>query len=361
MGARSATARAAPTPPLAGTPVSSRAVGDSSQRKLPALWQHAADAGRLPRHWRRPALRRPARLSRRRHGGPLLALHAAAHRRGGRRHPGHQPRRAGRVRGRWPRWRPIPAALCARPRCPTRGPRRAAWRCARATPFAADERSLHVDLCEDGRLDVDLLRPAALAAARVRRARAGAGRAWPQPVLAPVAPARARSAGSARVGDATIDLDGAVGLRREELGRGRHAAGVVVGPGARLRPTPTCASPSPAGAPAWAASGPRRRRSWWPSATRCAASCAPCARCASPSTSAAGAWPAAGIEVEAHADGVAPHLLPVPVPHERRRLDDWAPQHLTGSLRLSVRRGGRTLYEGTSALAGLERGRGHLG
>ena len=69
----------------------------------------------------------------------------------------------------------------------------------------------------------------------------------------------------------------------------------------------------------------------------------------------------AGIEVEAHADGVAPHLLPVPVPHERRRLDDWAPQHLTGSLRLSVRRRGRTLYEGTSQLAGLERGRGHLG
>ena len=57
----------------------------------------------------------------------------------------------------------------------------------------------------------------------------------------------------------------------------------------------------------------------------------------------------------------APHLLPVPVPHERRRLDDWAPQHLTGSLRVSVRRRGRTLYEGTSALAGLERGRGHLG
>ena len=94
-GARSATARAAPTPPLAGTPVSPRAGGDSSQRKLPALWQHAADAGRLPRHRRRPALRRPARLSRRRHGGSLLALHAAAHRRRGGRHPRHQPRRAG--------------------------------------------------------------------------------------------------------------------------------------------------------------------------------------------------------------------------------------------------------------------------
>jgi tocopherol cyclase len=68
-----------------------------------------------------------------------------------------------------------------------------------------------------------------------------------------------------------------------------------------------------------------------------------------------------GIEVEAHADAVAPHLLPVPVPRERRRLDDWAPQHLTGTLHLRVRRRGRTVYEGTSHLAGLERGRGHQG
>ena len=67
-----------------------------------------------------------------------------------------------------------------------------------------------------------------------------------------------------------------------------------------------------------------------------------------------------GIEVEAHAHGAA-HLLPVPVPRERRRLDDWAPQQLAGTLRLSVRRRGRTLYQGTSELAGLERGRGHLG
>jgi hypothetical protein len=66
-----------------------------------------------------------------------------------------------------------------------------------------------------------------------------------------------------------------------------------------------------------------------------------------------------GIEVEGHADGVTPHLLPVPVPHERRRLDDWAPQHLTGTLRLRVTRRGRTQYEGTSHLAGLELGRGH--
>jgi hypothetical protein len=65
-----------------------------------------------------------------------------------------------------------------------------------------------------------------------------------------------------------------------------------------------------------------------------------------------------GLQVDAHADGVAPHLLPVPVPHERRHVDARAPQHLTGTLRLRVRRRGRTVYEGASQLAGLERGRG---
>jgi tocopherol cyclase len=65
-----------------------------------------------------------------------------------------------------------------------------------------------------------------------------------------------------------------------------------------------------------------------------------------------------GVEVEGHAEGVAPRLLPVPVPHERRRLADWAPQHLAATLRVKVRRRGRTLYEGTSHLAGLELGRG---
>jgi tocopherol cyclase len=66
-----------------------------------------------------------------------------------------------------------------------------------------------------------------------------------------------------------------------------------------------------------------------------------------------------GVEVEAHPDGTPPHLLPVPVPRERRRLDAWAAQHLTGVLALRVKRRGRTVYAGTSQLAGLERGRGH--
>lgn len=66
-----------------------------------------------------------------------------------------------------------------------------------------------------------------------------------------------------------------------------------------------------------------------------------------------------GIEVEGHAAGTAPHLLPVPVPLEGRRLDERAPQHLAGALRLRVRRRGGVVFAGESALAGLEQGLGH--
>ncbi len=64
------------------------------------------------------------------------------------------------------------------------------------------------------------------------------------------------------------------------------------------------------------------------------------------------------VEVEAHAGG-EPHLLPVPVPLEGRALQAASPQYLAGTLRVAVRRRGRTVLDETSALAGLERGRGH--
>ena len=54
------------------------------------------------------------------------------------------------------------------------------------------------------------------------------------------------------------------------------------------------------------------------------------------------------VTVEGHANGTAPHLLPVPMPAEARNLEDAATQHLAGELRLTVRRRGRTLYDGTS-------------
>jgi tocopherol cyclase len=48
------------------------------------------------------------------------------------------------------------------------------------------------------------------------------------------------------------------------------------------------------------------------------------------------------------------------VPAERRRRDGLSAMHLAGALHVRVRRGGRTLFEGTSTLAGLERGLGPL-
>jgi tocopherol cyclase len=63
-----------------------------------------------------------------------------------------------------------------------------------------------------------------------------------------------------------------------------------------------------------------------------------------------------GLEVEAEADPDAAHILDVPVPRERRTLP-WSHQHLAGRLRVRLSRRGRTVYEGESALAGLEQGR----
>lgn len=64
------------------------------------------------------------------------------------------------------------------------------------------------------------------------------------------------------------------------------------------------------------------------------------------------------VELEGHAAGNEPHRLPVPVPAGRAMREAVASQHLAGELRLTLRRGRRVVYAGTSALAGLERGGG---
>jgi tocopherol cyclase len=65
---------------------------------------------------------------------------------------------------------------------------------------------------------------------------------------------------------------------------------------------------------------------------------------------------ARGLEIEGEADPEAAHILDVPVPRERRTLP-WSHQHLTGRMRVRLKRRGRIVYEGESALAGLEQGR----
>ncbi len=65
--------------------------------------------------------------------------------------------------------------------------------------------------------------------------------------------------------------------------------------------------------------------------------------------------PLHSVEIEAEADEADVHVLPVPVPAERRAVLR-SREHLAGHLTVTVRRGRRVLYRGASALAGLERG-----
>jgi hypothetical protein len=62
------------------------------------------------------------------------------------------------------------------------------------------------------------------------------------------------------------------------------------------------------------------------------------------------------VAVEATAPVGAAHVLPVPVPAERRNVHA-AHEHLAGTLRVDVRRRGRRVFAGESVLAGLEHGR----
>jgi Tocopherol cyclase len=68
-----------------------------------------------------------------------------------------------------------------------------------------------------------------------------------------------------------------------------------------------------------------------------------------------GRGPAGEIEVEGRAVPREAHDLPVPLPTERRHVAG-ASQHLAGTIHVRLRRRGRTIFEGTSRLAGLEQG-----
>jgi hypothetical protein len=61
------------------------------------------------------------------------------------------------------------------------------------------------------------------------------------------------------------------------------------------------------------------------------------------------------VDIEGHSPLAHAHVLPVPLPTERRNVPG-AIEHLAGSMRVSVRRGGRLVWSGESALAALEHG-----
>jgi len=61
------------------------------------------------------------------------------------------------------------------------------------------------------------------------------------------------------------------------------------------------------------------------------------------------------IELDGDGTGMDPHVLPVPLPAERRNVDtDF--EHLAGRLHCTVRELGRVVFDGTCELAGLEVG-----
>jgi Tocopherol cyclase len=239
----------------------------------------------------------------------------------------------------------------------TAAPRGLALRAGDAV--SGDESGLRVDLGADARLDVRFARP----------------RAWPRRAFGALGPAQVvpglsqywhpwllggQVSGSARIGADEIDLDGAVAYAEKNWGAGGMPPRWWWGQAHGFERPDCCV----AFAGGRAGVGPLRA-----TATSLVVSLGGELRTVvRPLRSlhvdvAPGRWHlfGGGIEVEADAAGTAPHLLPVPVPRERRRLDAWAQQHLAGTLRLRVRRRGRTLYEGTSRLAGLELGRGHQG
>jgi hypothetical protein len=224
---------------------------------------------------------------------------------------------------------------------------------------SADERSLRVALGDDARLDVTFADPLAwprraFGALGPAQAVPGLSQYWHPWLL------RARVSGVARVGDDELDLDGAVAYAEKNWGAGGMPSAWWWGQAHGFDRPDVCV----AFAGGRAGVGPVRVTAT-SLVVAVGADVRAVVRPLRPLRVEVdeGGWHLAGggLEVEAHAEGVAPHLLPVPVPHERRRLDDWAPQHLTGTLHLRVRRRGRTVYEGTSRLAGLERGRGHQG
>jgi tocopherol cyclase len=61
------------------------------------------------------------------------------------------------------------------------------------------------------------------------------------------------------------------------------------------------------------------------------------------------------IDLDGDAAGQTPHVLPVPLPAERRNVGG-AVEHLAGRLHCVVRDFGKVVFDGTSNLAGLEVG-----
>ncbi len=214
--------------------------------------------------------------------------------------------------------------------------------------------TLHVDLGPDARLDVALRE----------------GRPWPRWAFGGIGPAQivpglpqywhphllgARIEGSARLGEATVDLSGATAYAEKNWGAAftEHwwwgqaqgfpgAEACVAFAGGRIALGPVGGAPTSVIlrvedrtlrlAPPLARMTAAVGEAGWRIRARSARH---------------------ELSVEGEAAG-APAVLPVPVPG-RREVEERSQHHLAGRLRVTLRRGRRTLFAGESELAGLER------
>jgi hypothetical protein len=224
--------------------------------------------------------------------------------------------------------------------------------------FHGDERGVRVDLGADARLDVRLAdvtgwprRP--FGGLGPAHAVPGLGQYWHPHVLG------GRVEGRALLGGEELDLGGAQVYAEKNWGRGgfpsrwwwgqaqaferEDACVSFAGGDVTLGPVSTTATAivvrlgddvvrlgDPLLSPVRAEIG---RESWW----------------------LLGRGPRWSVELEGDTRGSRVHELPVPLPAERRNVAA-AHQHLAARLRVVVRRRGRVVFAGDSALAGLEHG-----
>jgi hypothetical protein len=230
--------------------------------------------------------------------------------------------------------------------------------------LAADDERLRVNLGDDARVDVAFAARAgwppgwAFGGIGPAQALPGLSQYWHPHLLG------ARVRGAARAGDRELALDGATAYAEKNWGAGGHPSLWWWGQAHGFDREDACV----AFAGGRAALGPLRL----PAATAVVVALGgEVVRLVSPLAPLRvrvddRGWRLRGrtarhrIEIEGHASGTAPHVLPVPIPAERGRHEDQSAMHLTGTLRVRVRRGARTVFEGASALAGLERGLGPL-
>jgi hypothetical protein len=230
--------------------------------------------------------------------------------------------------------------------------------------LAADDERLRVDLGAGASVDVAF---ADRVAWPPRRAFGGIGPAQALPGLSQYWHPHllgARVRGTARAGEATLALDGATAYAEKNWGAGGHPPAWWWGQAHGFEREDACV----AFAGGRAALGPLRL----PRATAIVVALGgEVLRLVSPPAPlrvgvGESGWrlhartPRYRVDIEGHAGGTAPHVLPVPIPAERGRTEEQSAMHLAGTLHVRVRRGRRTVFAGASALAGLERGLGPL-